>query len=95
MGEQIKKEIAVMKMVKQRHVVNLLEVRPLPRRAGLRAACAALGSPPRRLRCTRPALHSAGAALTLCYTRSVCLPHASRPCLCPCSCLSPVAGAAI
>jgi len=26
MGEQIKKEIAVMKMVKQRHVVNLLEV---------------------------------------------------------------------
>ena len=26
MGEQIKKEIAVMKMVKQKHVVNLLEV---------------------------------------------------------------------
>jgi serine/threonine protein kinase len=26
MGEQIKKEVAVMKMVKQRHVVNLLEV---------------------------------------------------------------------
>lgn len=26
MGEQIKKEIAVMKMVKQAHVVNLLEV---------------------------------------------------------------------
>ena len=28
MGEQIKKEIAVMKMVKQRHVVNLIEARP-------------------------------------------------------------------
>ena len=30
MGEQIKKEIAVMKMVKQRHVVNLLEVGRAP-----------------------------------------------------------------
>ena len=33
MGEQIKREIAVMKMVKQKHVVNLLEAR---RRHGLR-----------------------------------------------------------
>ena len=56
MGEQIKKEIAVMKMVKQRHVVNLLEVLTAARTPPIAA-------PARPLTHTRRHLHTSAMAL--------------------------------